>query len=90
MNENQISLTEQPRDVLLVLQTELRQAMDGAWRLAPDKTGVDQDYVEMLQEAIAEIERLRAQTEADREKAEYSRERDAYDAYIDRRMDRTW
>ena len=49
-----------PRDVLKMLQVELRLAKSGEWKLHPNADGVDVDLVEMLEETIAEIERLRA------------------------------
>lgn len=52
-------LRKLPRDVLLMLNLELRAAKAGAWRLHPNANGVDVDLVEMLEETIAEIERLR-------------------------------
>lgn len=48
-----------PRDVLKMLQLELRLAKSGEWKLNPNADGVDVDLVEMLEETIAEIERLR-------------------------------
>ena len=53
-------LTELPRDVLGMLQVELGLAKRGYWKLHPNADGVDVDLVEMLEEAIAEIKRLRA------------------------------
>ena len=48
------------RDVLKMLQVELAQAKAGTWALAVNGRGVDVDFVEMLEEAIAEIRSLRA------------------------------
>lgn len=53
-------LTELPRDVLKMLQVELRLARRGDWELHPNADGVDVGLVEMLKETIAEIKRLRA------------------------------
>jgi hypothetical protein len=54
------ALTPIPRDVLSVLKTELRDARKGMWELRPNGNGIDVDFVEMLEETVAEIERLRA------------------------------
>lgn len=48
-----------PRDVLKMLQVELRLAKSGEWKLHPNADGIDVSLVEMLEETIAEIERLR-------------------------------
>jgi hypothetical protein len=52
------TIREIPRDVLRMLRVELRQAEAGRWELLPDKDGVDINFVEMLRETIARIERL--------------------------------
>jgi hypothetical protein len=52
-----------PRDVLTMLRVELRQAKEGTWTLHPNQVGVDVDLVEMFEETIAEIERLRSMTD---------------------------
>lgn len=53
-------LIPMPRDVLKMLQVELRLARSGEFRLHLNADGVDMDLVEMLEETITEIKRLRA------------------------------
>lgn len=67
-------LTEIPRDVLRMLEVELRNARagytadaqgsspaksDGYNEFSPNDDGIDLDFCEMLEETIAEIKRLR-------------------------------
>ena len=55
-----MTLTPIPRDVLEMLLAELRLAKQGETRLVQTPRGKpDPDYVEMLEDTIAEIQRLR-------------------------------
>ena len=54
-----VSMMAMKRDVLTMLNVELRQARAGNWELYPGPDGVDVDFVEMLVETIAEIKQLR-------------------------------
>lgn len=56
------------RDVLAMLETELAQAREGTWKLVPDRNGVDVDLVEMFEETIEEIKRLRRAARPDEER----------------------
>jgi hypothetical protein len=55
-----MNIERMPRDVLAMLRVELRQAKAGTWTSHPNSAGVDVDLVEMFEETIAEIERLRS------------------------------
>jgi hypothetical protein len=65
-----MTLTPIPRDVLQMLEAELRLARRGETRLVEIQGGgkPDADYVEMLEDTIAEIKRLkRAASAPDRQ-----------------------